>query len=41
MAKVREQELLLGQADANFERNRLQVIDEVALVVRQMKEKQG
>lgn len=42
VAKVREQELLLGQADANFfERNRLQVIDEVALVVRQMKEKQG
>jgi len=42
VAKVREQERLLGQAAVGFfERNRLQVIDEVAQVVRQMKEKQG
>ena len=39
--KIREQERMLAQADASFfERNRLQVIDEVALVVTQLKERQ-
>lgn len=42
VAKVRSEEQRLAQADAVFfERNRLQLIDEVAQVVRQMKEKQA
>jgi citrate lyase beta subunit len=41
VAKVRAEEARLAQADASFfERTRLQVIDEVAQVVKQMKEKQ-
>ncbi len=40
VAKVRTEEARLAQADASFfERTRLQVVEEVALVVRQMKEK--
>ncbi|MEJ6008146.1 aldolase/citrate lyase family protein [Paucibacter sp. AS339] len=40
--KIREQERTLVQADAGFfEHNRRQVIDEVAMVVNQMKEKLG
>jgi citrate lyase beta subunit len=40
VAKVRTEEARLAQADASFfERNRLQVVEEVALVVQQMKEK--
>jgi 2-keto-3-deoxy-L-rhamnonate aldolase RhmA len=42
VAKVRAEEARLARADAGFfERTRLQVIDEVALVVRQLKEKQA
>jgi 2-keto-3-deoxy-L-rhamnonate aldolase RhmA len=42
VAKVRAEEARLAQAEAGFfERNRLQVIEEVALVVRQTKEKQA
>jgi 2-keto-3-deoxy-L-rhamnonate aldolase RhmA len=42
VAKVRAEELLLTKADAAFfERNRLQVIDEVGGVVRQMKERRA
>jgi citrate lyase beta subunit len=42
VAKVRAEETRLVRADAGFfERTRLQVIEEVALVVRQMKEKQA
>jgi 2-keto-3-deoxy-L-rhamnonate aldolase RhmA len=42
VAKVRAEEAHLAQADAGFfERTRLQVIEEVAQVVRQMKEKQA
>jgi 2-keto-3-deoxy-L-rhamnonate aldolase RhmA len=42
VAKVRAEEAHLAQADAGFfERARLQVIEEVAQVVRQMKEKQA
>jgi 2-keto-3-deoxy-L-rhamnonate aldolase RhmA len=42
VAKVRAEEARLAQADAGyFERVRLQVINEVAMVVRQMKEKQA
>lgn len=40
VAKVRAEEARLAQADASFfERTRLQVVEEVALVVRQMKER--
>jgi 2-keto-3-deoxy-L-rhamnonate aldolase RhmA len=40
VAKIRAEEARLAQADASFfERTRLQVVEEVALVVRQMKEK--
>lgn len=42
VAKIRSEELRLAQADAAFlESNRLQVIDEVAQVVRQIKAKQA
>lgn len=42
IAKVRAEQARLEQADAGyFERTRLQVIDEVAMVVREMKEKQA
>lgn len=42
VAKIREHERRLAQADEDFfEHNRLQVMEEVAIVVKQMKEKQG
>ena len=42
VAKVRTEEARLAQADASFfERTRLQVVEEVALVVQQMKDKQA
>lgn len=41
VAKIRDQERFLSEADAGFlERNRLQVIEEVAAVVAQIKDKQ-